>query len=146
MVSAALPHTGLRAHGGEDRLAESALADSVTAFETFCRSRVEEASGPARLQALLAGHGRNVFQRLADAISIMEGELGASLFGVLSATQWDELRPAFATRHVRTHNLGIADALYVSSGGSARLGQRVQVTRTAAERALQLIERLVQAI
>jgi hypothetical protein len=77
----------------------------------------------------------------------MEGELGASLFGVLSATQWDELRPAFATRHVRTHNLvGIADALYVSSGGSARLGQRVQVTRTAAERALQLIERLVQAM
>jgi hypothetical protein len=76
----------------------------------------------------------------------MEGELGASLFGVLSATQWDELRPAFATRHVRTHNLGIADALYVSSGGSARLGQRVQVTRTAAERALQLVKRLVQAM
>jgi hypothetical protein len=93
-----------------------------------------------------SAHGRNVFQRLADAISIMEGEQGASLFGVLSATQWDELRPAFATRHVRAHNLGIADALYVSSGGSVRLGQRVQVTRTAAERALQLIERLVQAM
>jgi hypothetical protein len=76
----------------------------------------------------------------------MEGELGVSLSGVLSLAEWDELREAFATRHVLTHNLGIADGAYVASGGTTPQGQRVQVTRTAAERALQLIERLVQAM
>lgn len=136
----------LQARGGEDRLAENALSDSVTAYETFCRSRVEERSGAARLQVLLANHGRNVFQRLTDAVPIMEAELSVSLSGVLSVAERNELHEAFAARHVLIHNLGIADALYVASGGTAPLGQRVQVTRTAAERALQLIKRLVQAM
>ena len=136
----------VKARGGEDRLSESALSDAVTAFETFCRTRVEEVSGAARLAVLVANHGRNVFQRLTDAVSIMEAELGVPLTSVLSVAEWGELHEAFATRHVLIHNLGIADAPYVASGGRTSLGQRVQVTPTAAERALQLIERLAQAM
>jgi hypothetical protein len=136
----------LQARGGEDRLAENALVDSVAAFEAYCRSRVEEVNGAAQLQILLSKHGRNVFQRLDEAVQIMQAELNISGTGALSTTEWDELREAFATRHVLTHNLGIADAHYGASGGTTPLGQRVQVTRTAAERALQLLERLVQTI
>lgn len=132
----------LQAKGGEDRLAENALGDVVTAFEVFCRSRVEEVKGAAALQTLQAKHGRNVFQRLDEAIPIMEAQLGTRLSTALSASEWNELRLAFASRHVLTHNLGIADAHYVASGGVTPLGQRVQITRSAAERALALIERL----
>lgn len=66
--------------------------------------------------------------------------------GVLSQAEWEELREAFARRHVLTHNLGIADARYTAAGGTTPVGQRVQVTPTTAERALQLLERLVQSV
>lgn len=50
----------LQARGGTDRLAESALIDAVAAFEAFCRSRIEEVGGVARLQSLLRSMGETL--------------------------------------------------------------------------------------
>lgn len=136
----------LEASGGEDRLAENTLRDTVTAFEAYCKSRFEELQGPAGLQSLLGKSGPNVFQRLDDAVSIMEGALGRKFGTALNGAERDELRTAFATRHVLTHNFGVSDTRYKAAGGTTPLGQRVQVTRTVAERALALTERLVGAM
>jgi hypothetical protein len=148
-VTAALPvslRADLEARGGEDRLAENALGDVVSAFEAYCRARVTELQGAASLRAVQSRQGRNVFQRLDDAVSIIEATLRRPITPTLSASEWNELRVSFATRHVLTHNAGIADAGYVTVGGGTPIGQRVQVTRTAAERALLLLERVVQAM
>ena len=136
----------LQASGGEDRLAESALRDTVTAFEAYCKARYEELQGAGGLQGLLSKHGPNVFQRLDDAISIMGASLGRTVGTALTGAELDELRLAFATRHVLTHNFGISDARYQAAGATTPIGQRVQVTRTVADRALALTERLVGAM
>lgn len=136
----------LEASGGEDRLVENALRDTVTAFEAYCKSRYEELLGTAGLQTLLSKRGPNVFQRLDDAVSIVEGALPKKVGTTLTGAERDELRLAFATRHVLTHNFGVSDARYQAAGGTTPLGHRVQVTRTVAERALALTERLVGAM
>jgi len=136
----------LEASGGEDRLVENALRDTVTAFEAYCKSRYEELLGSAQLHSLLAKSGPNVFQRLDDAVPIMEGALGRKVGTALNGAERDELRIAFATRHVLTHNFGVSDPRYQAAGGTRPLGQRVQVTRTVAERALALTERFVGAM
>ena len=136
----------LEASGGEDRLVENALRDTVTAFEAYCKSRYEELKGPVGLQSLLGKRGPNVFQRLDDAVSIMETAQQRKVGTALTGAELDDLRLAFATRHVLTHNFGVSDARYQAAGGTTPLGQRVQVTRTIAERALSLTERLVGAM
>jgi hypothetical protein len=136
----------LQATGGEDRLAENALGDTVSAFESYCRHRYSELVGTAKLTEFLKANGKNAFQRLDTAVAALEQALGRSLTSALKPKEWSELRLAFATRHVLTHNLGIADAQHIAAGGTTPIGQRVQVTRTIAERALGLAERLIQAM
>jgi sarcosine oxidase delta subunit len=142
----AATRSGLEARGGMDRTIEHLLADAVTGFEVYCRSRFEELQGSTALTALLAHEGRNVFQRLDDAIAIMESALSRTITGTLDAAELAELRLAFAARHVLTHNFGIADAKYVASGGPTPEGQRIQVTQTMALRSLALMEKLVRAM
>ena len=64
----------------------------------------------------------------------------------LTVLEVNELRVAFGTRHVLTHNFGISDARYRAGDGTTPLGQRVQVTRTFVDRALALTEQLVAAM
>lgn len=139
-------HRVLQASGGEDRLAENALRDTVTAFEVYCRARYAEIQGSSALQAVMKTKGPSVFQRLDEAVSIMEGAIGRGMANALSDAEWNELRITFATRHVLTHNFGVSDDRYLANGGTTPLGQRVQVTRTIADRALTLTERLVTAM
>lgn len=136
----------LEASGGEDRLAEGAVRDSVAAFEAYCKARYEGILGAAALQALLRARGPAIFQRLDDATSVMEVALEKPLENALSDAERDELQRTFATRHVLTHSFGVSDDRYLTSGGATPLGQRVQVTSTMADRALFLIERLVRAM
>lgn len=136
----------LQLAGGEDRLVENALGDAVTAFESYCRAMYAERAGDSALAALFKAKGRNVFQRLDDAVAIMAGLLSRDLKPELDASGWSTLRLAFATRHVLTHNFGVADAQFVAMTGSGVEGQRVQVTRTFAERTLSLVERIVDAL
>jgi hypothetical protein len=136
----------LQTRGGEDRLAENALGDVVTAFETYCRARLKKQKGQPSCRPGLSRHGLNVFQRLQDAVAVMEAQLGSQLANALSKAEWRELRAAFATRHVLTHNLGIADVDYVASGGSTSLANGFRLRGTEADRALALVERLVRAM
>jgi sarcosine oxidase delta subunit len=135
-----------QASGGEERLAENALSDTVTAFEAYCKARYEEVTSAAALQTLLRRRGQNVLQRLDDAVPTMETALGRTVASALTTGERRELAVAFATRHVLTHSFGISDARYRAAGGTTPLGERVQVTRTTAEHALRLTERLVGAM
>lgn len=136
----------LQASGGEDRLVENVLSDAATAFESYCRALYAERLGESALAALLQARGRNVFQRLDDAIGIISTLLNRDLTPTLEGADWSALRLAFATRHVLTHNFGLADIQFVNVTGSGVIGQRVQVTRTFAERTLTLVECLVQGM
>jgi hypothetical protein len=136
----------LQASGGEDRLAENALRDGVTAFEVYCKDRYRQLLGQPALETLLKQSGPNCFQRLGDAIAAMESALGRKLTTTLTPGEWTELELAFAARHVLTHNFGVADLKYQLAGGKTPLGQRVQVTRTNAERFLSLVERLIRGM
>lgn len=136
----------LEAEGGLDQLAENVLEDVVTAFEGCCRTRYEEVAGPGALASIQSSHGRNVFQRFEEAVTIMEGALGRPLGAGLSPAESAELKVAFATRHVLTHNMGIADARYAASGGVTPTGQRVQVTETMARRSMELVGRIIRAM
>lgn len=136
----------LEAQGGLDQLADNLLEDVVSAFEACCRSRYEELIGPGSLESLQSVRGRNVFQRFAEAMVIMDSATGRSMGSVLTLAEAAELKIAFATRHVVSHNMGIADAGYVAGGGSTPVGQRVQVTETMARRSVELVERVVRAM
>ena len=70
--------------------------------------------------------------------------LNRDLTPTLEGAEWSALRLAFATRHVLTHNFELADIRFMNITGSGVIGQRVQVTRTFAERTLTLVEPLVQ--
>jgi hypothetical protein len=136
----------LQASGGEDRLVENVLGDAVTAFEFYCRAVYSEHAGESALTALLNARGRNVFQRLDDAVDIIGILLNRDLTPTLETPDWTALRLAFATRHVLTHNFGLADVQFVRTTASGVVGHRVQVTRTFAERTLTRVERLANAM
>ena len=136
----------LQASGGEDRLVENVLGDSVTAFEFYCRALYAEHAGESALLVLLDARGRNVFQRLDDAVDIIGTLLNSDLIGTLEALDWSAPRLAFATRHVITHNFDLAETQFVRSTASGVVGQRVQVTRIFAKRTLSRVERLPNAM
>lgn len=136
----------LEAIGGLDRLAENVLGDIVTAFEGYCRTKITEIAGAAKLASLQKTNGANFLQRLDIALQAMSSTLGRPLLSAFPASEFDELKVAFATRHVLIHNLGIADAKYAAAGGPVPVGQRVQVTTTVAKRAIRLVDQLVHAM
>ena len=125
---------------------ENVLGNEVPAFEFYCRALYSEHAGESALTALLKARGRNMFQRLDDAVDLIDTLLNRDLTPRLEPPEWTALRLAFATRHVLTHNFGLADAQFVSATASGVVGQRVQVTRTFAERTLTHVERLANAM
>lgn len=135
----------LRAAGVFERAAVEALKSVVSLFEQFMGEQFEKRVAGAA--ALTAGKG-NVFQRLDDAAQLFADHGGLDLPALAGADRWQRLRRTFAQRHVLTHNGGIVDGKFLAQvpDSSLTVGQRLVISRDDADRALNDLEAIVQAV
>lgn len=134
-----------RAAGVFDRLAADTLKNIVSLFEVFAREQfTARATNPT---AALQGKG-NIFQRLDDTATLFNTHCGIDLPAILGAQVWQDLRETFARRHVLVHRDGIVDQTFLNAVPTSGLanGQRLVISRTDAERALDDVETTVKAL
>jgi hypothetical protein len=135
-----------RAEGIFDRAAADAVKEVVALFEVFARdqfsARVPEA------EAIVREKGRGVFQRLDDADSLFLAHADGALSAHFDAAMWTRLQILFQQRHVLVHLQGIVDEQFLERVPTARqrVGQRLVLTRSDAEQALDALEAVVRAI
>jgi hypothetical protein len=128
-----------------ERLAVDVLASVVSVFETFAREqfriRVPDAG------QLTRGRG-NIFQRLDDAAQLFSEHAGVDLVALAGRERWQDLKLAFARRHLLTHCDGIVDERFLAQapGSGLRLGQRLVIRRADAEAALDDLDAIVRAL
>ena len=133
------------AEGVFDSFAADAIKNGVTVFETYARNiffeRVSGATEIVRKEGA-------VFQRLDELDALFARHLGFALSTLLDADEWDCLRIEFAERHVLTHCDGLIDQKFVDTVPQSTLtiGQRLVVSRAAAEAALGRLEALIHGI
>jgi len=131
-----------------DKLAGDAVKYVVTGFEVYTREEFSHrAPGAAATEAARAA-GRGVFQRLEDASDLFAQHGGFAFDRLVTPDVWNRLRHAFAQRHVLVHKNGHVDQPFLDQVPESDLavGQRLVITRTEAERALDDIELLITAI
>ena len=97
-------------------------------------------------RALLRGRG-NVFQRLDDLADLFAAHASNDLRTALGP-RWEELRRAWAGRHLYVHNDGVVDGRYTRAvpAMTLQLGQRLLVTRTVARAAIENVRILVETL
>jgi hypothetical protein len=83
---------------------------------------------PRSRQEIPYAWGWSVFQRLDDAVGFIGTLLNHDLTRTLDCPDWSALRLAFATRHVLTHNFGLADATASRSSASPTSNDRLTCT------------------
>jgi hypothetical protein len=96
--------------------------------------------------ALLRGRG-NVFQRLDDLADLFAAHTSSDLRTALGP-QWQELKRAWAGRHLYAHNDGVVDERYTRAVPmtTLQLGQRLPVTRADARTAIENVRVLVETL
>jgi hypothetical protein len=96
--------------------------------------------------ALLRGRG-NVFQRLDDLAGLFAVHTSSDLRTALGP-RWQELKRAWAGRHLYAHNDGIVDERYIRAVPTTtlQLGQRLPVTRADARAAIENVRVLVETL
>ena len=109
------------------KLAESALADSIAAFDGFGREIAAVHSGPASKPKQAASIS---FQNLKRASEQVEELFGIDLSAPLDLTQWEHVNRCFQKRHVFAHKMGVADQHYVDRSGDdpSLVGRRLSVS------------------
>jgi hypothetical protein len=134
----------LRDHGVLDRVNADALRAAVSVVETHARDtffeRVPDAAD------VVKGKG-NVFQRLEDMADLFLSHLGIDLRNA-PEVPWGDARQIWAARNVFAHNDGKVDAKYktVVPGEGPSVGQRLVITRSDAQEALNVARALTNAI
>jgi uncharacterized Zn finger protein (UPF0148 family) len=135
-----------RAAGVFDQHAEAAIKDVVTLFETYMRG-VFVTEVPNHVQAL-AKERQTVFQSIGDTERLLRDHLGWDVRAAVDNDVLDRLSVVFEQRHVLVHRHGEVDARFAQRVSTAglRIGQRLTVSRTQAERGLNDLEAVVEAI
>lgn len=135
----------LRAAGVFERIAIDSVKSDVSLFEQFVSAQFAQRVPTAA--DLVRGKG-NVFQRLDDTAALFLDHAGLDLPKLAGETRWQRLRKTFAERHVLTHNGGIVDAKFLAQvpNTSFNEGQRLIITRTDAETALDDLSTLITTV
>ena len=125
-------------------IVENGLVKAVSALEAVAEAVYERLPEP---KPSITGLG-NVFQRLDDASRLFRETTGAGYEAHLSARGLDDLRILVQQRHLLQHQGGIVDQKYVDRSGdrSYTLGQRLVIREAATKRAVELVEKLGQAL
>jgi hypothetical protein len=114
------------------QITESALKQSVTIFETYCKDKyVEEklkVSKDKSKEHILRQIGTS-FQNIDRATQLFL-EFGFDLRNCVSQNEIARLKTGFEKRHVLTHNSGIIDYRYVKEigGNETDVGNRIILT------------------
>jgi hypothetical protein len=143
----ALP-AGIRAALGEQGVLDRQYVDTIEnlvgvveclASATFS----EHVPGAA---ALLRGRG-NVFQRLDDLAGLFAAHTSNDLRAALGP-RWQELKRAWAGRHLYAHNDGVVDERYTRAVPATTLqpGQRLPISRADARAAIENVHILVETL
>jgi hypothetical protein len=134
-----------------DTLVEGALDKTVTAFETYCKSRyasemVKRHQNSSHEDWL--ERAGNKFQNLDRAEELLNDDLRYSICAQLSDDEKKAVRKGLQTRHVLIHNSGIVDRRYVKETGESTslVGTRVHVGRAEVEQLAATLTRLVESI
>lgn len=135
-----------RAAGVFGNVAADTIKRVVTLFEVFIRNQFEERV-PNHSDVLRTA-GRGVFQRLEDADDAFSDHAGVRLSAIVDVDIWARLLTTFQQRHVLVHQYGIIDEQYLKrvAGSRQRVGQALVVKRREAEKALDDLEALVEAL
>lgn len=121
-------------------LLEGALADCVTAYQTFAEKRYVGRTG--------APAPKNAFQRLQQGSDLWTAASGQGYQTWLTAGELARLLLLFQRRHVLAHLDGLVDAEYLSKSGDTTyvIGQRIVVAAADVRELLELIAKLAAAI
>jgi hypothetical protein len=135
-----------RGLGVFDGLAADAVKSAVTEFEVYAREEFSQRVPNAEAAAKAAGG--NVFQRLQDTSDLFAQHAGFALSSLVAADVWSRLLRTFEQRHVLTHNGGRVDQRFLDRvpGTGVAVGQRLIVSRSDAEKALNDLELLITTI
>jgi uncharacterized Zn finger protein (UPF0148 family) len=135
-----------RADGVFDKAAADAVKEVVTLFEVFARDQFA-ARVPGH-QEIVQQHGRGVFQRLDDVDALFAEHAGTSISAHVPEAVWLQLQVVFQQRHLLVHRQGTVDEQYIQRVPHAReqVGQRLVLSRRDADKALDALEAVVQAV
>jgi sarcosine oxidase delta subunit len=135
-----------RAAGVFDQHTEGAIKEVVALFETSTRG-VFVAAVTDHVRVLTAER-RTVFQNLDEAGRLFRHHLSWDLRAAAGTDVLKRLAIVFEQRHVLVHRHGEVDARFVQRVAAAgvREGQRLTISRAQAERALDDLERIVDAV
>lgn len=121
----------LQENGIFDKLIEKALDTTVTAFETYCKSKyvkkIIQTSSDSEEQILK--QIRNSFQNLDETAKLF-GKFGIDVKAILG-TKNSFVAECFEKRHVFIHNSGIIDQRFIDRTGSKAdwLGKKIIITQ-----------------
>jgi hypothetical protein len=135
-----------RVAGVFDGAAADSIENVVTLFEHFCRETFNELVAPAL--DILKRERPNVFQSLDDSNRVFRTHTQLTLHKLVDRQTWERMHVAFAKRHVLTHRNGLVDKRYLDSVpiSSLKVGQRLLISRTEAEQALDDLQALVSGV
>jgi hypothetical protein len=135
----------LRAAGVFERFAVDVLKSVASVFETFAREQFRQRVPNADQ---LTRHSGNVFQRLDPTAALFAEHAGVDLIAIAGEDRWQDLKVAFARRHVLTHCDAIADERFLAQVPSSplKVGQRLVIRRADAEAALDDLDALVRGL
>lgn len=135
----------LRAAGVFERFAVDVLRSVASMFESFAREQFRQRVPNADQ---LTQNSGNVFQRLDYTAALFSEHAGIDLIPIAGEDRWQDLKVAFARRHVLTHGDGIVDERYVMQveNSPLKVGQRLVIRRADAEAALDDLEALVRGL
>lgn len=111
------------------RLLGNAHEDVLTAFEATLKTIYLHAHSKVPPGTFPAKPIGNDFQNIERGKRRF-AELSIDPFGVLSGSELDRLVLNIQKRHVIGHNLGVADARFAQTAGSAKLGETVKLVGT----------------
>lgn len=119
---------------------EGALADCVTAFQSFADKRYVARVGTAA--------PKNAFQRLQQGSDLWAAACGQGYDAWLSAAELGRLLVLFQRRHLLAHVDGLVDSEYLVKTGDTTyvLGQRIVVGAADVRELLDLITKLAASI
>jgi len=131
------------------QIIESALKQSVTVFETYCKNKFVEIKLKTSVlskEIILKKVGVS-FQNIDRSHELLM-ELGFNLEGIFNESELTELKLGFEKRHLLTHNSGIIDSRYISeiNGNPIDINKRVIVTGNEVRTIIAHVQKMVSKI
>ena len=138
-------------HLAPSQLFEDALENTVTAYETYCKTKygIKKATmTPGTTKEDHISAIRNAFQNLDGANRIFTTDFGFDCLATLTLDELAHCRKCFQKRHLLAHNSGLIDQKYITETNESQslLGKRVTVTGNEVDRLLTYLDKPVSII